>query len=1144
MVVALLSMLFVVGVAFLQSVTFEGRQIAAEVERAQEQAALDTIEAKLFQALNDHWLGPDGTPYRTTRMTLFECVEYVDPDDPNQGCVDFNDNDMADRDEVNLALPVYGELPFVHGLMAPLEPYLADFETPAKPVLPYGGDIGPVAEGKVATLRDYDYEPNDPTDPDEYGERRARINLNDLPPFAVDADGDGVPDSREFDLTTNGSPIVIPPAAREMLLERLNDPDAGTNRLLLSVRMVPHGGMVDLNWAHPELVYAVFPDEAADLRQYGIGGPYPPEVEEATLRNRGGSLPPRRMATSALQERSVFEHALFGPHATDPGENDGTRGEYRWWFHDLSEGTNTPFWFDMMMVRSTTGPSDFSGYDRRHVVTTLSTDDLFLRDGTSVSADASSNGRGWIEVILEDEDDPSDPADFGQWALDNYPIMLGDDDPRKGRMQISLPTLEATLLDDPHSDPVNNGVNSLQARLASSEDKKRRKAGLFVRTIQDAFLLMLRNVDSATTAMDDTQKARAAASLTANLIDFADSDNLPTHVDIIDTHGRPTGQFVAGLERQPFITEVYNWVVYTGCTPPPLCQPDLSQSFSAVELYNPYDTTLDLTPFSLVVDGGNPIALSGTITGKDYSVFVSSQVGASAVSGATVLSGMGLFTSVSDVELVRADSAGTQVITDRFGIGTWSSSFPGSDSTGQPGDTAGGAVERAMWRVETNPPTAYWTAVVPVAKDASTHTLGLVNSWRGDDVYPPPATGLSGKQLIRPVQVDFANSNNGLWHAFPTTGTLLLLMRYANSDTTPFTFYLAEDHGTHNPGEEWMSNAYQIDNGRMPLFDVAGKHRIVQGGSYELDFGLPMGYQFLPWGQYVFDYFTALPLDNALGGDENTNFTPEVQLAGARVYGRVNLNAAPWTVLAGLPLTKSGLLPASYRDVIHMFIYGAVGQLEELPLGERAAKAIVAYRDAWRIPGAPAHPNVEETGDFRGRGPSSNPNLLTFPPAQDMHGAHIAPWYGQLRKGSGFLTVGELANVRHWSVGVVDNGTNIHGDEFTYWRMDSGVIGRRYPDDQFTPSGLADYPCEDYVQAVGLLVALQDWVTTRSNIWTIYGTVRGYPGRNNEYRAEVEKRAIRFEETVDRLPSFLEPGSAPRRIGERRVGAYNDTRGN
>jgi len=1211
MVVALLGILFVVGAAFLQSVTFDARQIDAEVQTGQEQAAIDAISKGIYDVLDRGWLSVDGVPYRMSGPSLVECIEYVDPSDPSDGCIDINNNWWT-GDDYKLSGPAYGELPYLHGIMAPLEPYRyydpAESDPAAVPILPFAGYIERALKHEVATLNDFSYESGNPDDADP---RLARINLNpdEAPRFMVDADGDGIPDSREFDLTAPDSPLRLPPSLEYALRESLNPPEAISGGIWLSVRAIPHGGMVDINWSHPELVYAVFPKEGGDFEVEGTlrkawnedGRPYNmyrPETDEAALRHRGG-LPPRRLSESTLQR--TFEFPLLGLHRRDVSNvrDEGTFDSHRWWFHDLNEtgkDEEFPFWFttfalaaDRMGNDATV--EDFEDYDRRHLITTYSTDNLFVRDGTwDDPGDVGTHGLGWVELMLRDPEDTDDPTDFGRWALDDHPFAetsdggfepLPDGNVCKGHMQISLPYLEISLLDDPAVDEDNNGIDSLQARLdPGMADETRKRAGMFVRTIQDAFLLMLRNVNSSIPAFGgagsaDGVRARIAASLTANLIDFADSDDTPTRIKVIEVNGRSKAppEYVYGLERQPYITEVYTEVVGiqdpSGAPETEDAVADPSQSFSAIELYNPYEQTssdsgtgLDLTPFTLDIFDPNTsttytFALSGTIPWgpEGFKVFALREGTASVPSGSVVLSGTGPLLQFGwEVRLTRQDAPAPRTVVEHFEI-TDTHFYDGSVGIG---DTVAETLERAMWRVDSGDssvePLAFWTAVVPQIKDNSTHTLGDRNAWQGQDS--------SLMQIVRPVQVDFANAGS-FKASLPTTGTMLLLMRHANSEldsgSGPFNMRLAEDVGGYASGQKWKASQYQIDNGRMPVFDAAGKHRLPQSlVSIEMTDRFPMGYQYLPWGQYVFDYFTALSLVPPIV-DENDpevvqgNVTPTVELIGARVYGRININAAPWPVLRGLPLVQWGTLPGSYRNVIQAFIYGIDNDEQEIPIGEHVAKAIVAYRDGRRVPGNPVTAG-EESGDFSGRDPgppdAEDPTgKEKFPPTTG--GTDYATGFGELRKGSGFLGVGELANVRHWETAL----TNVqYGDEYTPWRIDSGVVGRRY-----TTGTLSGYPCEDYVQAVGLLVAMGDWATTRSNMWTIYGTLRG--GRtglrdqlmdeDDSLSAEqatktanqaIDERAIRFEETVDRLSSVLQPSKPPRRIGQRRVGAYNDMR--
>ena len=1208
MVVALLGILFVVGVAFLQSVTFDARQIEADVADRQRVAAVDTLDAKLSEALNAGWLAADGTPYRMAGPELVNCVADANNDG---ACDDVNGDGVPDY---VLNGPAYGELPYLHGTMSPLEPYLyyAQPGAPPQPRLPYAGDMAAALRGRPATVRKYFASDADP--------ERVYIPLivdsdHPMPAWAVDADGDGIPESRGFDLTANDTPLALPPDLRDAMVKQLNDPAATGGGVYWSARLVPHGAMVDLNWSHPELVYAVMPElfGTAELpsalrtaweagnRPYDA---YRPEIEEAALRHRAG-LPQRQLAESLVQR--TFEAAVLGLQYVDPatpnkpGKYDEAAGGHRWWFHQLDErgaDPDLPFWFTIMAapVGDAGEPVTLDHYDRRHAVTTCSTDSLLLRDGAWTSGNVNSNGRGWIETMLEDPPLTA-TGDFHRYAIDDYPDSVPVGDPRKGRIQISLPTLEIALLGDPKADPVNNGINALQLRLAATQPLVQANAKRFIRTIQDGFTLMLRNADKSILAPVD--QPLLAASLTANLIDFADSDDVPTMVEVVEG-GSLTGKYVFGLERQPYVTEVYTKVVGGPEEPPGSGKfpPKADESYSVVELYNPYSVELDLSPYTLEIDKGSG-GPSDSIPLTGQTIPPTPTTGVPAANAGLKILGLRktgttspplpagivwVSNNVAPIEntwTVRITRRHTSVpvktiALDDFVVKGTSNFYQQSDKEPtSEGDKIEESVERPMWRMNTPAqavPLAYWTAVVPVTKPLTgagvpKHTLGAVNHWQGENASVTPA------QRVRPVQVDFANTGS-LAKAFPTTGTLLLLMRYANSTDgsgrKPFNFYLADDHGALAAGEEWRENAYQIDNGHLPVFDVGGKCRVHQAGSVEVNGKRPMGYQYLPWGQYVFDYFTALPLDHVLGQFDDPdpevpqNFLPEVDLAGARVYGRININAAPWPVLAGLPLVKPATLPGSFKTTLLQFAYPATSAANpqlEVPLGEFTAKAIVAYRDARRIPGNPVSASwyLAESGDYRGRDPEpTNPDPEAVPTAFPAGPPYAALWwdkdpagqpvwnrYGELRKGSGFLTVGELANVRLWSVQPV-NG-------YSEWRMDGGVIGRT------ATVGGVSYPDEDFAQAAGLLVALGDWVTTRSNVWTVYGTLRGdadslaaqlrtdTPSLSEKNAAaiaaeRINKRAIRFEETIDRLPSFLTPGSSPRRIGERRVGAYNDTR--
>jgi hypothetical protein len=134
------------------------------------------------------------------------------------------------------------------------------------------------------------------------------------------------------------------------------------------------------------------------------------------------------------------------------------------------------------------------------------------------------------------------------------------------------------------------------------------------------------------------------------------------------------------------------------------------------------------------------------------------------------------------------------------------------------------------------------------------------------------------------------------------------------------------------------------------------------------------------------------------------------------------------------------------------------------------------------------------------------------------------------------MSVGELANVRH------PYASRRAGDpNYSDFRVDSGVIDE----------AAMIKNSQNFIAAVAPLVAMGDWVTVRSHVFTVYGVFRGEEdpsitdnsalARSQKRSVDVNSRAIRFQETIDRLPTFLgEP--LPARIGGRTVARYLDTR--
>ncbi len=627
----------------------------------------------------------------------------------------------------------------------------------------------------------------------------------------------------------------------------------------------------------------------------------------------------------------------------------------------------------------------------------------------------------------------------------------------------------------------------------------------------------------------------------------------------------PVFQYVYGLERQPFITEVAT--VSDG-----LAGNEVVVS-RAVELFNPYPTQLDDDYYLVEVDhttgmgSANWVQLNRSMQAKKFTVFWSGAPsfgfsGNAQTTGAgaayKITSGQPLsFMAGWTVYLVRRmqyeSGVDTNIVLDQL---TLSGVDVGVNRP--PSALAYPAVFSRRREVTQD---SFWHVPVPLDQyanpDVPDHTLGI---W---DPFP---------RIVRPVEVNFANTGSftrlhpdddpydpqyGV--AFPTTGSMLLLMRHANRSrddydrTKDLAFTTWLDDTTLVTGGEIHEDT-QVDNGRMTLFDLGedvgtygrqyAHHINPAAGACCLDMcydnrlpsectanggdfwpgakcsadlcaegsRVPPGQvEHLPWGQLVFDYFTVLPLSNDGPYTDKNNpidpaSLPRVDMEGLRVHGRININAAPWTVLSGLPLIPMKKMPGPFRDKIRNVVdpTGWYDDDQAAELGESLARGIVAYREAREVTDDPTNPN-SPTGDYD----------------------QLRGWIQQIpvsRRGTGFLTVGELANVHH------------DGAKDPLCRIDSGML-------TLNP---------DYVRAVALLASLGDWVTVRSQVFTIYGTLRGEPDPDvltdqpnaedwERAAADVDTRAIRFQETVNRLPVFLGE-SVPARIGQRTMGKYIDVR--
>ncbi len=1227
LVMTLLGVLFVTGMAFLASMNFEADMIEVERQRDRNDMGVEAV----FDAVDV-----------VLRAGVVSGVSA-----PFGGRLDY-----PFGSHVLGASPVaYGEMPGVHNLFAPIEPYK---DINSEYFFRWFTDLVSLIGGSSQSF-----------EPDHREVNAVWTSGAQVPgpegfalPIPIDCDGDGVTDTFQFDVRDE---LGFSYAQTAALSVRLNASSNPAGMVYLGMRVIAHGGLVNLNESHPLLIAHVLDlNSVNDLFNCGddpnlnyfvhrpTGGWncenidaafYSPQVEEPMLRRRA-LLPPRIITPSLLHGNRLLNATdqkfgladmptkLYAPLSPD-GFETVFEGAHRYLpFDGLNEmyDPDTELWAARMepsVTYDSFNRRNADAYDRRHLITTVSYDDLLSRGARAVVLD---NAGDPTEIDMRDAmikaNDSAPGASTLPFEYPNYPRTLPDGNARKGRLLLSLPWLDAAFSDDGDAD---NDV--------LSKDERQR-------LIHDMFMMLVRNArgaywDDADCIADpnacrweteycdsngdglchdnvtrQTRRlsliSRTAASLTANMIDYMDFDdddgdgldnNIPTRVALrsfdfsdISTVGREFGppdipakpqQFVYGLERQPYITEI--------ATAAAGLPPDATTLQGwAVELYNPYEEDLFYIPgvdeyLLIEVDptGASPrneIPLRHDLTGtgaEPLTVFWTDDTGA--FSGLPPTAGRSrVYEADVDFsfrdgwiiylvrrvrlpgELVRTDIVVDQFKVDGLRVGKEGEGLVPIDPE------AVSPFVYSLQRVVPDDELLRWMATLPdpieISVNDQSHTLGDWNN------LPP------GDR--RPVEVEFANTGSFTrlhpdddqsypeWGvAFPTTGSLLLLMRHANRPLDDYEFLITTEddaiitvtnqdlsfttwlddqtrysvpveeppgsgmYGTYNG---MLRESEQLDNGRMPVFDLVFEDSgsPLTGGRYAhhihaaIDWDVyppentlerPGGLKHLPWGQLVWDYFTALPLRSAgpyVNPKNDPDFMParadsipRVDLDGLRVHGRININAAPWKVLGGLPLVPMQRIPVKFRAKIKSAAgLDGVEDYDAARLSDDLGRAIAAYREAREIKfdaGAEEWTTGNygdegtETGSWRGWGDA-------------------AP---EARRGTGFLSVGELANVRH------NLATN------KWLRIDSDEVGSDEP---------------DYVKAVALLVSLGDWMTVRSHVFTVYGTLRG-EALNSETATDVDRRALRFQETVDRLPTFLgQP--APVRIGVRTVAPYIDVR--
>lgn len=341
--------------------------------------------------------------------------------------------------------------------------------------------------------------------------------------------------------------------------------------------------------------------------------------------------------------------------------------------------------------------------------------------------------------------------------------------------------------------------------------------------------------------------------------------------------------------------------------------------------------------------------------------------------------------------------------------------------------------------------------------------------------------------------------------SFPTAGFLLYVPRFSHVTSKPMSEILRMQWEDVDQ-REYQLRTYPADFGHMPIFDNVQQTQGEAAGESEGYFS-PDRAGKVPWGMLVFDYFTTLNPKADLDRDGQPDVDPR------RIPGRINVNTAPWYVLAGLPVLdpgqhmdrtsspafrsrKSGVVQglapypgsATYVERFETgpaetsrLIVGPDAQTGWYRLGGRLAQAVAAHRDKTRYVG---------TEDVR---------LVNAHTRTRLAGGTTRS-YGTLRQRPGFTSLGELVNVAG----------------FDGRRLQDGGLVISQPLDLQDPSNPGVEWMPDYFKAVSLLAMLDThFLTTRSHTFTVYASVMD---------RENPQASIRSQITVDRsnlLPKLL-----------------------
>lgn len=983
-------------------------------------------------------------------------------------------------------------------------------------------------------------------------------------PYA-DADGDGVPDStfehllslQELANAMAGSPVraplIDPYAAGSIAWQRWRRFD-NLARYEISLRVVPHGGMVSLDSAVPLLQSTVprfnrdfvermfaWVRHSKDPRTVELNFknlPYHKEEIEPFLRRRfllapmgerGGSAPPRiPQLLRKLEEEYKYTFGVSG---------DRSKGPF-WQRFNLAEPTERKGWLDAVRVDTLISIGD--NYDRRHLITMISNSDNLARNQTAP----------WV-----DRSDPLDPID---------PIGT-----IQGELKFNLQRIKLAFQPPPNNWKFRNDIVARQ----------------IVKEIADFYYDMLASHDFVGTETilgedvdSDAGRRRQALMLAVNTVAFAAPRGPNGKIDVVYYEDKDPGdtavpgdEFVrtyVGYAPQPVFSEVK---MYYGGDNESHDEFDVAV---ALELYNPHEVLLALDDFAIGF-GGHP-AIGGfapegivasflgetlaphqaiglviqhdtdtnnafgggglrplTFTGSDRIPMVYKQVGTEWTANLTLFllrrsNSTNLWFVVDEITLTydplpEEPKKGAKI--DWFVSDTRDTNLDAIYTVAKPrwGTAVGESQEFEIGRGK--------DVNDPEIDPPGTTSLGNIDDPAVDPVFVPHPPLYTMNAQFR-VPTDPAIHGSLRPNSFPTVGFLLFVPRYSHVsyaldpadpdgilDPTPASRWLAREWDEvfdQRPG--WEANSYGADFGHMPVFDN-NQNVEDEDGYFGSDDARRAGR--VPWGQLVFDYFTTLDAGDIPGDDP------------MRIPARININLAPWFVLAGLPVVEPSALDYLGTRTASPAFWDADRRLFDSNPGndERVHLDMLDLRDSnWFRLSAPLALSI---ASYRDRVAHQSDDFALYP-GSDLRNLPLIPprnipqyrsgVYGDIRrektgdpKKFGFTSLGELANIKGF---------------------DNSFVGQTL--DPLDPAN------PDFMRAVAFLALLDSqFLTTRSNTFTVYATITDRVNPAASVRSQVTiDRTNTLPRAVDTngngfVDATIESSALPRIIGQRQIGYFN-----